>query len=68
LSVDGIAVLEVKFIARAISPRSALPLPAWLPAHGESIVLLSEKTVQSFPALQKVLVSKKMFKQWNYKF
>jgi hypothetical protein len=36
LSVDGIAVLEVKFIAPAISARSALPLPAWLPALEES--------------------------------
>jgi len=45
--------------APAISARCALPLPAWLLAHGESVVLLfaSEKTVQSFPALQKVLVS-----------
>ena len=36
MSVDGIAVLEVNFIAPAISARSALPLPAWLPAHEES--------------------------------
>ena len=45
--------------APTISAHSALPLPAWLLAHGESIVLLfaSEKTVQSFPTLQKVLVS-----------
>jgi hypothetical protein len=45
--------------ALAISARSVLLLPAWLLAHEESIVLLfaSEKTVQSFPALHKVLVS-----------
>jgi len=45
--------------ASAMSARSALPLPAWLLVHGESIVLLfaSEKTVQSCPDLHKVLVS-----------
>lgn len=45
--------------APAISASSALPLPAWLLVHGESIVLLfaSEKTVQSCPDLHKVLVS-----------
>ena len=45
--------------ASTISAPSALPLPAWLLAHEESIVLLfaSKKTVQSFPALQKFLVS-----------